>query len=87
MAGIQAMINETTGGYQGNPDYVLYALGSIEYDLGGAVACNSTLGNQAQPELHLLRRCRWRKSGCLLFHRNTRGTEHERKGYPTYKPR
>jgi subtilase family serine protease len=49
MAGIQAMIDQTTGSYQGNPNYVLYALGSLEYDLGGEAPCNSTLGNRANP--------------------------------------
>jgi subtilase family serine protease len=49
MAGIQAMINETAGGYQGNPNYVLYAFGALEYDFGGAAACDSTLGNQVNP--------------------------------------
>ena len=49
MAGIQAMINETTGSYQGNPNYVLYAFGALEYEFGGEAACNSTLGNQVNP--------------------------------------
>jgi subtilase family serine protease len=50
MAGIQALINEATGSsYQGNPNYIHYALGALEYDLGGAAACDATLGNQIDP--------------------------------------
>jgi subtilase family serine protease len=47
MAGIQAMINQTAGAYQGNPNFVYYALAALEYDFGGTNACNSTLGNKA----------------------------------------
>lgn len=49
MAGIQAMINQSTGSYQGNPNYVLYALAALQYNLGGVGPCNSTLGNQTNP--------------------------------------
>lgn len=49
MAGIQALINEASTSYQGNPNYVLYALGASEYDSGGASACDATLGNQIKP--------------------------------------
>jgi hypothetical protein len=50
MAGIQALINQSTGSaYQGNPNYVLYGLAALEYDFGGAAACDATLGNQINP--------------------------------------
>jgi subtilase family serine protease len=49
MAGIQAMINQAARGYQGNPNFVYYPLAALEYDFGGAAACNSTLGNQVNP--------------------------------------
>jgi subtilase family serine protease len=47
MAGIQAMINQTTESYQGNPDFVYYWLAASEYGFRGNSSCNSTLGNQA----------------------------------------
>jgi hypothetical protein len=49
MAGVQAMINQAAGGYQGNPNYVYYLLGALQYDFNRAAACNSTLGNQINP--------------------------------------
>jgi subtilase family serine protease len=49
MAGIQAMINQTSGGPQGNPNYVYYSLAASEYGFRGNGSCNSTLGNQADP--------------------------------------
>ena len=49
MAGVQAIINQATGSYQGNPNYVYYALAALEYDFGGAEACNSNLGNKINP--------------------------------------
>jgi subtilase family serine protease len=49
MAGIQAMVNQAAGRYQGNPNYVLYALAASEYDFSGAGGCNATLGNQINP--------------------------------------
>jgi hypothetical protein len=49
MAGIQALINETTGQRQGNPNYVYYLLGALQYELGGTSRCNSTLGNHIDP--------------------------------------
>jgi len=49
MAGVQALINQATGTYQGNPNYVLYALGRQQYNLGGNSGCDSTLGNQSNP--------------------------------------
>ena len=49
MAGIQALINQAAGGYQGNPNFVYYSLGALEYDFGEADACNSLLGKQVNP--------------------------------------
>jgi subtilase family serine protease len=49
MAGIQAMINQAAGGYQGNPNFVYYPLAAQEHDPGRAAPCNSTLGNQVSP--------------------------------------
>jgi subtilase family serine protease len=46
MAGIQALVNQAAGSYQGNPDYVYYALADEEYGFRGNGSCNSTLGNQ-----------------------------------------
>jgi subtilase family serine protease len=46
MAGIQALVNQSSGSYQGNPDYVYYALADEEYGFRGNGSCNSTLGNQ-----------------------------------------
>lgn len=46
MAGIQAMINQTSEAYQGNPDFVYYLLAASEYGFKGSSNCNSTLGNQ-----------------------------------------
>jgi subtilase family serine protease len=45
VAGIQALVNESTGEPQGNPNYVYYALAKQEYGGGGNNSCNSTLGN------------------------------------------
>jgi subtilase family serine protease len=54
MAGIQAMINQTSEAYQGNPDFVYYLLTASEYGFRGSNSCNSTLGNQAD-------------SGCIFY--------------------
>jgi subtilase family serine protease len=48
MAGIQALINETSESYQGNPDYVYYAL--AELSRYPSSSCNSTLGNKTSPQ-------------------------------------
>jgi len=45
MAGIQALINQSTGQLQGNPNYILYSLARTEYGASGSSTCNSTLGN------------------------------------------
>jgi subtilase family serine protease len=44
-AGIQALVNQKTGGNWGNSNPVLYALGDAEYGASGNASCNSTLGN------------------------------------------
>ena len=46
MAGIQAMINQTSENHQGNPDYVYYQLAADEYGNKGNSSCNSMLGNE-----------------------------------------
>ena len=46
MAGIQALVNQSVGGPQGNPNYVYYQLGAQEY-ASGSSACNSSNGNTA----------------------------------------
>jgi hypothetical protein len=44
MAGIQALVNQKTGGRQGNPNYVYYSLAANEYGGSGSSSCNSTNG-------------------------------------------
>jgi subtilase family serine protease len=44
VAGIQALVNESTGTPQGNPNFVYYALAKQEYGGTGNNSCNSTLG-------------------------------------------
>jgi hypothetical protein len=44
-AGVQALINKSTGERQGNPAYRLYQLAAKEYGTGGSSACNSSNGN------------------------------------------
>ncbi len=48
-AGIQALINQATGGAQGNPDFFFYLLGGSEYGGSGSATCNSALGNATSP--------------------------------------
>jgi hypothetical protein len=45
MAGIQALVNQSTGQRWGNPDTVYYQLANIEYGASGNSSCNSHLGN------------------------------------------
>jgi subtilase family serine protease len=45
MAGLQALINQSAGGPQGNPNYVYYALAAQS----NASGCNSTSGNGVAP--------------------------------------
>jgi subtilase family serine protease len=46
-AGIQALVNQSTGTPQGNPNYVYYALAKQEYGGKGNNSCNSSLGTDA----------------------------------------
>jgi uncharacterized repeat protein (TIGR01451 family) len=43
LAGIQALVNQSNGARQGNPNYVYYALAASQYASGSA--CNSSSGN------------------------------------------
>jgi subtilase family serine protease len=45
MAGIQALINQKSGGPQGNPAPVYYQLAAAEYGASGSSSCNSDNGN------------------------------------------
>jgi subtilase family serine protease len=44
-AAVQSMVDQTAGGFQGNPNYVYYALANDEYGRRGSEACNASLGN------------------------------------------
>jgi subtilase family serine protease len=45
MAGVQALINESVGAhYQGDPNFVLYALNAVQNASVGQAACDSNLG-------------------------------------------
>jgi hypothetical protein len=44
MAGIQALVNQTTGTRQGNPNPVYYQLAAAEYGPAGNSSCNSSSG-------------------------------------------
>jgi subtilase family serine protease len=50
MAAIQALIDQAAGGYQGNPNFIYYSLAAQEYSFGGAGSCNSTLGDEVNPQ-------------------------------------
>jgi subtilase family serine protease len=45
MAGLQALVNQSTRQRQGNPNYVYYAIAADEYGTSGSSACNSSDGN------------------------------------------
>lgn len=45
-AGIQALVNQSTGQTWGNSNPVLYSLAATEYGASGDASCNSELGNQ-----------------------------------------
>ena len=45
MAGIQALINQTAGASQGNPNPIYYQLAAAEYNSSGSNSCNSSNGN------------------------------------------
>jgi hypothetical protein len=44
MAGIQALVNQSQGAPQGNPNTHYYSLAASEYGASGNSACNSSLG-------------------------------------------
>jgi subtilase family serine protease len=46
MAGIQALVDQSTGAVQGNPDPTLYALGRAEYGTKGDASCHAMKGNK-----------------------------------------
>jgi subtilase family serine protease len=54
MAGIQALVNQNSGGPQGNPNYVYYQLAATQYGGGYLSSCNSTNGNATD-------------SGCIFY--------------------
>ncbi len=45
LAGIQALVNQSAGGRQGNPNYVYYTLAASQY--ASNLGCNSSSGNAA----------------------------------------
>jgi hypothetical protein len=45
LAAIQALVNQSTGSRQGNPNPVYYKLAAGEYGAGGSSSCNSSNGN------------------------------------------
>ncbi len=45
MAGVQALINQSQGARQGNPNPVFYKLAAAQYGGTGLSTCNSSLGN------------------------------------------
>jgi subtilase family serine protease len=45
MAGIQALINQSTGSRMGNPNPSYYSVAAAEYGASGNAACDSSLGN------------------------------------------
>ena len=47
MAGIQALINQSQGGPQGNPNYALYKLAAAEYGASGNSSCNAANGSSS----------------------------------------
>ncbi len=46
LAGVQALVNQRWGHFQGNPNYAYYALANIEYGRRGNASCNSTNGTK-----------------------------------------
>jgi subtilase family serine protease len=44
LAGVQALVNQRWGNFQGNPNYAYYLLADFEYGAHGSTACNSTTG-------------------------------------------
>jgi subtilase family serine protease len=52
LAGVQALVNQRWGGYQGNPNYAYYALANFEYGKRGNASCNSTNGTGRSCTFH-----------------------------------
>ncbi|MBA3916440.1 MAG: hypothetical protein H0X25_21870 [Acidobacteriales bacterium] len=50
LAGIQALVNESVGTPQGNPNYVYYSLARQEFGRTGKNSCVSTLGNSIESD-------------------------------------
>ena len=49
VAGVQALIDQSTGSPQGNPNYVYYALAREQFGDSGNSYCDATLGNGIDP--------------------------------------
>ena len=49
VAGIQALVNQTMGGRQGNPNFVYYAIARREYGPAGSPACDASKGPSGDP--------------------------------------
>ncbi len=45
MAGIQSLVNQSTGSRWGNPNPTYYALAAAAYGSSGSTSCNSSMGN------------------------------------------
>jgi subtilase family serine protease len=52
LAGVQALVNQRWGGYEGNPNYAYYALANLEYGRRGNASCNSTNGTSKSCSFH-----------------------------------
>jgi hypothetical protein len=48
VAGVQALVNQSQGGSQGNPNYVYYALARMEFGGTGKNSCIATLGKDSE---------------------------------------
>jgi subtilase family serine protease len=46
MAGIQALVNQASESYQGNPNYIYYSLAASEFGYRGSAGCNASRGNE-----------------------------------------
>jgi subtilase family serine protease len=52
LAGVQALVNQNWGHFQGNPNYAYYTLAAFEYGFHGSAACNSTNGSSSSCIFH-----------------------------------
>ncbi|HET9101571.1 MAG TPA: S8 family serine peptidase, partial [Acidobacteriaceae bacterium] len=48
VAGVQALVNQSQGAPQGNPNYVYYALAKLEFGGSGKNSCIATLGKESE---------------------------------------